>query len=554
MAKKDDELVSAPKPVAVEYDNVTQTIQTEAPEVEAYKLALMDAALQLVNAGVELPQQQIAELDALQVTAGELAEAGLGSYIPYIQSAQDSLTQASGMMEAAAGEIVPTLDAAVSGITSAAASSDPAVQAAYQDLLAQADRMYGYSQDVAAGTGAAARGALDVAGGVSTGAQGITSALESGLGATTERAYDVMGAVDPYLYQAGELALGSAQEGIASLAGTTAAYDPTMADPYMNAYVDQAVNAALQDIARQGEIMSQDVAASAVDAGAFGGSREAVAQAELDRAILDEMAATSAQMYADAYESSLAASQQAYEAQQARAQQAAALTGQLGAQGAATTTQAADVYGQLGMSAEQFAAANELAIAQTGMGLLELEAQTGISANQLAGDLALQAGQFNLASEQALTDQIMAGAALQSQQAQQEMSAEEAAAQLNLQGIQLYGDLGQGIGSLGMDMSTLGAQEQALAQSEQGFLFDLGSRFQAQEQAELEAQYQNLLAEKTQAYQDLAFLSDIYAGAPSSAMSTTFVNTADPSIGEQVLGAATTAAGLTLSAKEAGII
>lgn len=553
---------SAAEPVSQEF--MRSTPQLTEGTTAAGPTSLADPSLQAVNpedagsvaelaydlalSDLDLPDYLIADLTADQQAAYELARQQQGVYQSYLDAGYSSTEAALAAQQAALagtedlasqipGVIEPGQAAAASaaeGILSAAASSDPAVQQAYNDLIAQGNRMYGYSQDVAAGTGAAAQGALDVAAGVTSGGQGITSALESQLGAATAGAQDVVGAVDPYLYEAGELALGSAEQGISALEGTTGAYDPTMADPFMNAYVDEAVNAALEDIARQGDIMSQDVAASAVDAGAYGGSREAVAQAELDRATLDEMAATSSQMYADAYESSLAASQQAYEDQQARSQQAAALTGQLGAQGATTATQASDVYGQLGLTAEQFAAANAQALAQTGMSLLDLEASTGLSANQLAGELALQTGQFNLTGEQLLTDQIMAGAGLQTQQAQQMMDAQAQAGTLGLQGSELglqgvqaglgaqqqAAGIGQGIASLGQQQLGFGQAAQEMGLQDVNTLLGTGAQQQAFEQARLDAQrltdYEQLMAP----YQQLGFAADVAAGLPSGVTTT----------------------------------
>jgi hypothetical protein len=56
----------------------------------------------------------------------------------------------------------------------------------------------------------------------------------------------------------------------------------------MGQFEDAAVQQALSDIARQGQIARQGVAAQAVGAGAFGGSRQAVAEQELGRNILEQ--------------------------------------------------------------------------------------------------------------------------------------------------------------------------------------------------------------------------------------------------------------------------
>jgi len=50
-------------------------------------------------------------------------------------------------------------------------------------------------------------------------------------------------------------------------------------------------------------------------------------------------------------------------------------------------------------------------------------------------------------------------------------------------------------------------------------LYNLGTAQQKQAQAELDAERQNTLQKNMQPYQQAAFVSDIYKGAPSSQMS-----------------------------------
>jgi hypothetical protein len=53
---------------------------------------------------------------------------------------------------------------------------------------------------------------------------------------------------------------------------------------------------ALADVRRAGDIQQQAVDAQAVSAGAFGGSRQAVAQGEVDRNVLEQQGRTAAGM------------------------------------------------------------------------------------------------------------------------------------------------------------------------------------------------------------------------------------------------------------------
>jgi protein involved in temperature-dependent protein secretion len=98
------------------------------------------------------------------------------------------------------------------------------------------------------------------------------------------------------------------------------------------------------------ELAQQEVRGQAVRAGAFGGSRQAVAEQELQRNILEQQARTAAQLRAAGFESVAN-----------RALQAAQATGQLGQIGAGAAAGAAEAGGRLGLSAEQLAQAERTA-------------------------------------------------------------------------------------------------------------------------------------------------------------------------------------------------
>ena len=321
------------------------------------------------------------------------------------------------------------------------------------------------------------------------GLSGAGIAAEAGLGArnlTNEAARS--------LNAAGALGLQSAQQGIAGLSSFmpprdafTSTYNPASANSYMNQYEDAAVQQALADIRRAGDIQQQSAAAQAVGAGAFGGSRQAIAANELDRSILEQQGRTAAGMRQQGFESASQRAQQAYEAQQARSIQAAQLTGAIGAQGAQSGISAANAAGQLGlsgeqlagqlgmtgaqlqgqlagqaaqmgvsveqlagqltqqqaatgMSAEQMASANAQSLAQTGMNLQQLQVQTGLSAAQLGGQLSGQMGQLGLS-----------GASQQANIAQQ-------AAQMGISAEQLAGQLAGQAGSLGQSQAQMAMQ------------------------------------------------------------------------------------------------
>ena len=67
-------------------------------------------------------------------------------------------------------------------------------------------------------------------------------------------------------------------------------YNPMMAQSFMNPYMDSVYQPQMQEIQRLGEAQKRDARAQQVQAGAFGGSRGAVQEAEINRSVLDKQA------------------------------------------------------------------------------------------------------------------------------------------------------------------------------------------------------------------------------------------------------------------------
>ncbi len=103
----------------------------------------------------------------------------------------------------------------------------------------------------------------------------LTGAEKSALAASNRG----IGAYMPFLQQ-GEGAIASAQQGLQGIGS-------------FNPYEEQVVQQSLADIGRQGEMERNRLRADAVGAGAFGGSRQGVAEQELNRNVLQEMGRTS---------------------------------------------------------------------------------------------------------------------------------------------------------------------------------------------------------------------------------------------------------------------
>jgi len=85
---------------------VTTSLTGETPEMQAERLALLDAGKDLVNSSENqpLPLQAVAGQSGLQAQAGELAEAGIGVYQPYLEQAGYTMGDAQkALMDSTAG-------------------------------------------------------------------------------------------------------------------------------------------------------------------------------------------------------------------------------------------------------------------------------------------------------------------------------------------------------------------------------------------------------------------------------------------------------------------
>ena len=118
--------------------------------------------------------------------------------------------------------------------------------------------------------------------------------------------------------------------GVETLAGTTGAFDPTSVSQYMDPYTDQVIAQSEADIARQGRQQQQGLKGQAVQAGAFGGGRQAIGEAEIGRNVMDQQARTGSALRSQGYQQAMGQAQNAFQNQQARQQQAAQIFGGLG--------------------------------------------------------------------------------------------------------------------------------------------------------------------------------------------------------------------------------
>ena len=127
-----------------------------------------------------------------------------------------------------------------------------------------------------------------------------------------------------------EQGIGTALSGAPLLMGSTGAYDPQAYQQFMDPYTESVIAQTQADIARQGDIQRQGINAQAVGAGAFGGSRQGIAEQELARNVMEQQARTGAQIRSAGFQQAQQQAQNAFQNQMARQQSAAQLFGQLG--------------------------------------------------------------------------------------------------------------------------------------------------------------------------------------------------------------------------------
>lgn len=119
------------------------------------------------------------------------------------------------------------------------------------------------------------------------------------------------------------------QAATAALGQSGAFNQPGAAQQFMNPFEDAVVQQSMQDIARAGLQQQNQLSAQAAGAGAFGGSRQGIAQQELNRNLLDQQARTAAQLRATGFGQAQQAAQQASQLAGQQAAQFSALGGQM---------------------------------------------------------------------------------------------------------------------------------------------------------------------------------------------------------------------------------
>ena len=463
-------------------NQVQEQIVREASDIEERKVGLMDSAKVLADAANQralygeylTPDYELAGMSPDQLAAMQMGRQGIGAYQPYMTAATQGVASGAKTLGEAA-DVLRGADTRGQFVGAQAAMNQAAVPISQMTQSAQL-----------------ATAGIPLIG---LGAQGLGNAQNM---------------ANRYSQANMDYSMDTLGQATSALAGATGAYDPSIAatsfKDFKNPYQQQVIDEAMRQIDRQGDISRQNLQAQATRAGAFGGSREGVQRAELDRALAEQKNAAIVGALSQGYNQSQAQAQQAFEADKARTlQQAQGYQGIGGLYGQQALQQA-----QLGQSA------------------------AGLQGN-LAGQQAGLAGLYgNVAGQQAN---------IYGQQSQLGQQLGQGIGNLAGQQFGIGSQIAQGLGSLGTQQANIGMQNaalgqnaQSLAQQDSNFLFNIGSAQQKQAQSELDASRQNTLQQNMQPYQQLAFQSDIYKGAPSSSMSSMQQSQAAPSPFQQVAG------------------
>jgi len=384
------------------YGTVNTQITRQDPEIEKYRRALLSDVQGFVKKQISDPQAppsyEVAGLGSGEQRAINLASQGVGAYQPFIQGGSQAISGGQSLInQGGVGALQQGIGALGGGQTFINQAANLAANTRNEP--------YGYQ-----------------------------AAANRGVAQTLDRAEGMFG-------------------------GTTGSFDPSNIQNFMNPYEDQAVNQALSDIQRSADIQQNQLNAQAVGAGAFGGSRQGIQQAELDRNALEQQGRTAAQMRQAGFVDAANRAQQAFEASQGRGQAAASQLGQFGLQGAQQQGNLGVQYGQLGQ--------------QDVSQLLSMGGQ----------QQALGQGLGSLASQ--------------------------------------YGQFGSQLGQLGGQQAGLGSMQSSLNTQDLTNLTATGAMERGVRQAGLDARRLTDTSRQAQPYQQYGFLSDIYMGTPTSQQTVT---------------------------------
>ena len=159
---------------------------------------------------------------------------------------------------------------------------------------------------------------------LTAGASQLQNAAFTGLGGLT--APTSMGGYTPQSFTGAGYAAPTAQQAVDGQMGAYTPASGNTVQQYMTPYLQGALQPQYDAANRQSQIQQQAMQSQYGKAGAFGGGRQAVAGAELDRGLLDRMAGITGTGYQNAFEQA----QSQFNTEQDRARQAQDVTNRYG--------------------------------------------------------------------------------------------------------------------------------------------------------------------------------------------------------------------------------
>lgn len=476
-----------------------------------YQTNLPEYARPYVETMLGATQQQLFNTE--QGANGDINITGFQPYTPYSSNASDYVAPFSPLQQQA---ISGTADLQLPEQFYTA--SDLAAQASYGSLDAASQAQDLINQSL--GYGATGQAYGDV--GAAYGAQGAEYGMGVAKGAGSEAAGYGSAAAQTGL---GGLAYGETGAGYGARGAEAAekgfsagedyakmATDPSSIEAYMSPYMQNVVDYQKSQALRDYQIGQQGRKAQAVGAGAFGGTRSAILEAEAQKNLTTQLSGIEA-----------TGAQKAFE----QAQQSQQYGANLGLQG----LQAG--YQGLGVGLQG---------AQTGMQGINT-ALSGYQTGLQGVGQQLAAGQLGLA-----------GTAQGIQGAQAGMQG----AQTGLQGVQgavgagQYGLAGLGQGIQGAQaLGQLGTQQLAAQQGILGAQYQMGTQQQALEQQKINQAIQDYATAQQYPLMQLGFMSNMLRGLPMQSTSTNQY-VAAPNYLTQAVGAVGTGASLYNALKAKG--
>lgn len=495
----------------------TTTTQTEFPkELQPYISDILGRGKAVYEQRAEAGYQpytdpRIAEFDPAQQAAFAGIQGMVGGAEPYFGAAGQQLGlagQGIGAGQQLTGAAAQTAGAGLGYL-------DPAAQA----IGAGADITAAGLGGIQAGQQQLGRAADVTAGGLANLLGASAIGQQAGMGVSGAEALGRRGELG---LMAGEQMLDPA----ARLAAASAGDIRGDIGSYMSPYMRQVMDVQKREAIRQSEIAGQADAARAAAAGAFGGSRQAILEAERERNLqqqLGDIEATGMQAaYADA--ARLAEAQRAREL---------AASGQFG--------QIAGQAGQLGLGRGQLAGTLG-GLAGQRAGLAGLQADIARTRGTLGGQLAGIGGQ-QVGAGQAYGQLGTQLGGLGTQLAGLTSQTTDVARTLGGLG-QTAGQLAGQRGTLAGQLSALGTGRQAQTAQELAALESVGRTRQQQMQQALDIPYQQFLEEKAFPMRALQDYSSLIRGYYVNPNVTRTQMIPQPSYLQQALGAGATAAGI----------